>query len=568
MLELTLATRFEIGTNVKGNVAGANWSFLLPSLELDQVLCIGSPSAEDLVTLARLARRVLIVGRAPSGGRSLSANVQFVAASSGKLPLNNQCVDLAVLPGKGGAARLARSTALRQEIERVLRPEGLVYVESGRWLDRLGGHRSLRRLAAETPFVQRHWITPLFGRRTATAVPLEATGVREYFLRQGLTCPSARQRVCQSIERRIHRRASADGRWARVGALVGNTSAEQPGVVPRYLREIAAQSGVDLSAYRFGLAAKGRYSSRKVLFYLFPERGDQPRFIVKLTRDSSLNARLENEHAALTALSACMEPRYVAAPKPIFFGHHGGLAILGQTILEGAPFLKGSTLSADCPAVCSAVDWLTDLAAASAGEVSGDVAARAFGALVEQLDRTYHLAPQQRAFLLQQVELVAAAGSMRTVFQHGDPGVWNAWVLPDGRAALLDWEAFESRGAPLWDLFYFWRSLTVQAARRQGVAGVKAAIERNWARESPHAQKLIEAVGEYCRRLDLAEQLVPPLFYLCWVHRAVKESTRLRPEKLSRGTYISMLARTIERRTAENLFGRRQPAAIGAKHFV
>jgi hypothetical protein len=29
-----------------------------------------------------------------------------------------------------------------------------------------------------------------------------------------------------------------------------------------------------------------------------------------------------------------------------------------------------------------------------------------------------------------------------------------------------------------------------------------------------------------------------------------------------------MLARTIERRTAENLFGRRQPAATGAKHFV
>ena len=45
MLDTTLATTFVPGTNLKGEVAGANWSFLLPSLELEQILCLGTPPA-------------------------------------------------------------------------------------------------------------------------------------------------------------------------------------------------------------------------------------------------------------------------------------------------------------------------------------------------------------------------------------------------------------------------------------------------------------------------------------------------------------------------------------------
>ena len=58
MLETTLATRFEPGTNVRGGVVGASWTFLLPSLELERVLCVGVPRLGELRTLARLARDV------------------------------------------------------------------------------------------------------------------------------------------------------------------------------------------------------------------------------------------------------------------------------------------------------------------------------------------------------------------------------------------------------------------------------------------------------------------------------------------------------------------------------
>jgi len=39
MLELTLATQFVPGTNLRGEVSGANWMFLLPALDLERVIC-------------------------------------------------------------------------------------------------------------------------------------------------------------------------------------------------------------------------------------------------------------------------------------------------------------------------------------------------------------------------------------------------------------------------------------------------------------------------------------------------------------------------------------------------
>src|SRR5215510_9626965 len=60
MLDTTLATEFISGTNVRGEVAGANWTFLLPRLELGQVICFGAPQAATLLTLSRWADQVMI----------------------------------------------------------------------------------------------------------------------------------------------------------------------------------------------------------------------------------------------------------------------------------------------------------------------------------------------------------------------------------------------------------------------------------------------------------------------------------------------------------------------------
>src|SRR5690606_27010041 len=56
MLERTLSTQFIPGTNLRGEVAGANWSYLLPSLELEHIVCLGAPTSASLAALARLGR--------------------------------------------------------------------------------------------------------------------------------------------------------------------------------------------------------------------------------------------------------------------------------------------------------------------------------------------------------------------------------------------------------------------------------------------------------------------------------------------------------------------------------
>src|SRR5436853_2342402 len=112
MLDTTLTTEFAPGTNLKGGVAGANWSFLLPSLGLEQIVCFGAPSAATLTTLARLGDAVTVVCASArqltrvreQSRRSGLDNVQLVAiVGSAALPIPDSSVDLALLLGRDGA---------------------------------------------------------------------------------------------------------------------------------------------------------------------------------------------------------------------------------------------------------------------------------------------------------------------------------------------------------------------------------------------------------------------------------------------------------------------------------
>ena len=67
MLERTLSTQFIPGTNLRGEVAGANWSYLLPSLELEHKS--GRADKCKSGALARLGR--VSIGGCLGSGRSL-----------------------------------------------------------------------------------------------------------------------------------------------------------------------------------------------------------------------------------------------------------------------------------------------------------------------------------------------------------------------------------------------------------------------------------------------------------------------------------------------------------------
>ncbi|HJZ47256.1 MAG TPA: phosphotransferase, partial [Roseiflexaceae bacterium] len=198
-------------------------------------------------------------------------------------------------------------------------------------------------------------------------------------------------------------------------------------------------------------------------------------------------------------------------------------------------------------------EWLTELGAATADRsaVSPLQVSEALGALFERFAQIYRLTQEQHDFLAGQI---AAVGRSRAafplVFQHGDPGTWNIWVTPSERVAFLDWEAAEPHGMPLWDLFYFVRTYGAWAMRASSSGDIMKGFARQFLNASPFQKLLIETTERYRARVGVPAEVVEPLFYTCWMHRALKESTRLTAGTLDQGHYVSVLRACIARREA------------------
>jgi hypothetical protein len=639
MLDTTLATTFVPGTNLKGEVAGANWFFLLPSLELEQILCLGTPPLTTLTALARLSHNVVVMCTISGHLQQISELSQrrgldnvYPVAPNGQaaLSLPSSRVDLALIVGKSGIRCLSRDRALLAELQRLLKPEGLIYFEFGGPIGRLLEGKGMDNGSEWFGPPQLFWVTPSSG-ETHTAVPLEDRDTIKYFLRHKLYSPSVNLRAPFRQARRYlsrHRRSSQPTRrsgalagravadsanhqprqtlrpiaqkagvgllrsfehveeflgrhllfsrltW-RYGALVGCAPAGLADQPPQYLRTIARDAGIDIENYRWGLSAPGDYSSRKVLFFLFgpstssPVPGQcgtgqaghrrargSPEYIVKMIRDPIFNPRLENEYRALSLLHEKGIGDRETLPQVVFFGHHSDLAIVGETAIDGTPFRQQTEATADCPYARAAIDWLIDLSAATANPTAAtpEQVAEGLRKLFNRFVEIYRLTPEQHAFLAEQIATIARSQeALPLVFQHGDPGTWNVMVTKSGRVAFLDWEAAESQGMPLWDLFYFTRSYCVGAARARGTRDRLEGFSQQFLAESPLSRLVVEATGRYCERTGLPGHLVEPLFYTCWMHRALKEANRLTPASLEGGHYVNLLRLCIEQRNAPTL---------------
>jgi hypothetical protein len=547
------------GTNLKGAVGGANWCYLLPRLELGRVLSLGSPSPSAIVTLSNLADEVAVWAESREHerlrrlfGRDDLRNISLLASEGGSLPIPDGAIDVVLL----AKARLVHSRlrpAAPTEIERVLKPDGLLYAESHplleRWLARRAPRWSFERLGGGTTL----WIAPAFD-EMRLAAPLSDRGAIEYLDRRFLK-PIFRRELVKHPRRVLARSVVLTRslrRRAVVASAAGDASLEG---LPEYVRAIAASSGAAVDGFRWALAAPGDYNSQKVLLFLFGEREEQPQAIVKIPRDAGFNERLENEWRALRYLEErgiCADGTY---PSPLFIGRHAGLAILGQTALVGAPFQRCLKESRDPEAGGKVVDWLVELGVATSHRPhDASLVADRLQGLLDRFDEVYRPSRDTVTFLADKVAAVAAGrDALRLVFQHGDPGPWNLLVTPDGKPAFLDWEAADPDGLPLWDLFHFLRSFGFaisKTARRHDHV-------RSFAEQMLDASELnrllVEATSRYCRELPLSPRLVEPLFYLCWMHRAVKEASRLREDRLQTGRYVTFLGLAVEQRDAPGL---------------
>lgn len=615
MLDLTLATTFEVGTNLKGTVPGANWLFLLPSLTLERVICVGTPATSALRMVARFARDVLVLCDGEQERQTLveeafTGDIDTIELASLDdqvvLGHTESTVGLIWIASRAGLRRLSSKTELVTELWRALTPDGVIYLDPGGVFTRAGG---LDDLAARFGFPQRLWLTPFLG-EMQTAVPEHDEETIAHFLQAGLHSQSmgygtvkalrrlgggkrsdqsekfpaepktatkdgeartsfrstirasgrALVRSLQSAERFLVTRSPG---LRRYGAFYAGDNTELTTRPPRYLRSMACKAGIDIQNYRWGLSARGNYNTRKVLVFLFNPEGDSegersPDLVAKIVREDSLNYRLENEFQALRKLSETGFVEQAIAPEAAFFGLHRGLAVVGETMIQGSPFLQRTRATADCDYARSAIDWIVDLGAetanpalASSAEVAG-----VMEKLLERFSEIYRPATPNYEFLARQIATIAAVQeAFPLVFQHGDPGSWNAIVTAEDRVTFLDWEAAEPEGMPLWDLFYFQRSYCMVSARKKGVHDRQAAIRQGFLEATPFNRQLVGSARRYCEEIGLPKTLVEPLFYTCWMHRALKEAASLSAASLDKGHYLNLLRYFIENRHSEALGG-------------
>ncbi len=589
MLEMTLATDFIPGSNLKGRVAGANWLFLLPQLELGRVFCLGMPTLATLTTLSNFSDVVVVAADETLGETAVSPSVHSLTIDTNSIvPLPTDSVDLILIDGPENGRHYFQNEKLQVEFARILSPKGVLFSE---WRES-GVLGKMPERDSQYQLAQTFWLTPIHG-EVHTAVSHQDNQTISYFLQHGLHSPmfnlqtKAIQQVKQlrsknkkngsvkrplnapmptqnkkggrKLSRKKMRKAAVSlmdkmqqaETWLdnhrpvrRYGRLIGNQQTDLTSAPPKYMRDLAAEAGIDLSNFRWGLSAKGDYSSRKLLFFLFEGNNSQPTYIVKMVRDGIYNYRLDNEAQALNWLHANQVADSETLPQVVFSGHHAGLSIVGESIIAGRPFRNMSHNTATCPYAQSALDWLVDLGAetkvldiASPSEIAASLYL-----LLTRFVEVYEPTEDQRAFLVDQIERIRQSETaVPLVFQHGDPGPWNMFVTPGGRVAVLDWEAAEQFGMPLWDLFYFMRSYSLDVGEKQGKDDRIPAFTRQFLADTPLSQLFVETLQRYCEVTKLDPSLVEPLFYTCWMHRALKEVTRISPGRLQYGHFFNLI---------------------------
>lgn len=320
---------------------------------------------------------------------------------------------------------------------------------------------------------------------------------------------------------------------------------------PPYLQSVLAEAGIDPDRYRVGFHAHGRYDSNKVAFVLFDrDDGGEPRHLVKITRAPTFNYRLENEHRCLEQVKRHGYLPQASLPEVTFLTHHAGLVLLGMRFVPGRPMREVSAADPECPWVRRVVDRLETLGASSAQRDPGVPGAvrEGLGHLHRRFLDLYPLPDAEGSFLQRQVEaLLDGVDKLPVVFQHGDPGIWN--VLADDRdPVLLDWEAGEPAGLPLWDLFYFLRSVGTWQSKLRGDRDPIRSYQEHFLSAAPLARFQAQMVKRYRLRLGIAEEVVEPLFYTCWVYRALREAMQMVHDAVEEGIYYRLLRRSIRLR--------------------
>lgn len=556
ILEMTSNMQFTVGTNLTGGLASAAWRVLLPSLELSHILFLGKPKAATLTVFADFSKQVTVASEnsekietdlANSNGKPAATINSISLQTNERLPIEDRAVDLIVFGNNKYLERIAQDETFALECSRILSEDGVIYFEAKR---QTGGAILSNIQKAGLSESNAFWLTPFKG-ELRTAFPVGDSKMAAYLFKNVLFGQSFKKKMLSRtgvLLSKIHLLSTVAPRQSFfVQKSEAKASLQE---APKYILDLAEQNGVDFRGLRCGLSARGKFNANKSIFYLFEKGASEAKYVVKMTRAPEFNFRLENEYRSLSHIR---EKNYVdekTYPTPLFFGHHVGLVVSAQKAVHAQPFRTRTLATADCPIMRDAIDWIIKLGAASANDsgVAGEQVAGVLSKLFERFREIYPLPVNEIEFISEQIEMLESSMTpFPLVFQHGDLGSWNILVGNDDKVIVLDWEAGETGGMPLWDFFYFIRSYAMWMCRVKGQRDSQKNFEAMFLQPSEISNIFSETITKYCAQIGLEKSLIAPLFYTCWMHRSMKEAMRLKKDELLNGHYVSLLRLCIAR---------------------
>lgn len=547
------------GSNVRGEQADTSWLFLLPTLELGDVVVIGSAPNGTLKALAPLSSRLTVSRPTPLMRRRIRAlgpdAVEIEPPPPGGTPAGAAGL---IYVGAGSLPRVCGDPATCRRLATTIEAGGAVYLAPGGRRARRAAAALTGRLGVETCVVVG---TPrgtaagagVPGDPVAWVVPAQAVAAVPVPPIVRLTLGFAVRRA-----RRVLRRASADS--ARVsepdrslgveriagieelggggrGLLLRSAGDGEPDTTPAYLLAAAGAARFPLSGHGWRLAPPRGYRSQKVIFFV---GGSGEPTVVKLTQDPAFNVLLDNEADALEAFGESALEDGPAIPELHFRARHAGLTLVAESALDGRPFVQGASPAEwdeDAAAVATAITTLGRQTSHPAGADVGD----ALGEIVGQFAALYRPPAGEHAALVSAASALAELGpALPLVFMHGDATVFNVLVGAEGRIGLVDWENAERSGMPLWDLFHFLQAHAAWQAESSGARYTPRTFVDQVV--GPAATRHTEVTDAYCAAVEVPTGAVGSLRRLWLARHAVREARQLPPARLGDGLYHRMLS--------------------------
>jgi O-antigen/teichoic acid export membrane protein len=469
----------------------ADWRFLLPQASLRKSVCFSDG---------------LIASSVASVSEQIANNSD---------PTSHDC-DLAVT--------INPNRSILRKANEALRPDGICYSEWSAW--RVGGKRGIRNRLQKSGFT---WV------KYYCAVP-SPVRPRIWFALQSNKAPY--RYIAQQIfpaDNLIHRAGRAmitsvipvfvrAGLVPYVSTVAGRGTPQKQDVFEIIQQQWPGFSPeIRPSKLSFLMQTSGSLLSNNVIYLVFAETDEYPRWVIKIPRLPRDAVTLQHEKEVLMDLRKFDEmgskdlivPQFVLDPISENMQIYGQSALRGKSLsklLHNGQFRRIATQMTDAQ-IALADHSKNELHLASSGEFVQQILI----GLDEFVDETL-----DSKDIVQTRELLSSLETIPSTYAHNDFAVWNMVATPGG-LGVFDWSDADRLGLPLLDLVYGLSGAVFLMENAHSAEQRKESYLRLLDPDTPAGRIFQDCLARYASEVGLNPDRIPPLRLMTWVLHSTYE---------------------------------------------